>query len=65
MNSNKDYRQYVQNTAELIDLQLSPEYLSGVVDNFASLAVIASLVTEFELPEEIEIAPTFQPWSNK
>lgn len=54
-------RQYVEITAELMGLELTSEYLPGVVDNFQRLTQIAALVNEFELPENIEIAPTFEP----
>ena len=54
-------RQYVETTAELMGLELTSEYLPGVVDNFQRLTQIAALVNEFELPENIEIAPTFEP----
>ena len=57
----KDVQQYVQQTADLIGLQIDPVYLPEIVDNFERIAAIASLVTEFELPENIESAPTFEP----
>ena len=57
----KDWEQYVRQTAELIGLQLTPAYLPEVVDHFERIVAIASLVTEFELPENIESAPTFEP----
>jgi hypothetical protein len=45
----------------LIGLNLTPEYLPGVVDNFERIAAIASLVNQFDLPEDLEAAPTFEP----
>ena len=57
----KDYREYVQHTAELMGLKLTSESFLRVVDNFNSLAEISILVTEFNLTEGIEIAPVFQP----
>lgn len=53
--------QYVEKTAQIIDLPLDPEYQLSVVDNFAKIAAIATLVLEFPLPEEIEPAPVFKP----
>ena len=53
--------QYVEQTAQLIDLPLAPEYLVSVVENFAKIAAIATLVLEFHLPEDIEFAPVFEP----
>ncbi|BAU64517.1 hypothetical protein STA3757_18890 [Stanieria sp. NIES-3757] len=61
LNSTSDYREYIQQTAELLGLKLTPEYLPGVQDNFERIAAIASLVTEFELPPELESAATFEP----
>ncbi|MEB3338273.1 MAG: DUF4089 domain-containing protein [Leptolyngbyaceae bacterium] len=46
---------------ELLGLPLSPEYQPGVVENFTKLAAIADLIMDFPLPEDIEIAPVFQP----
>jgi len=53
--------EYVSKTAELLDLEIKPDYLTGVIDNFTKLAEIATLVTEFDLPETIEPAATFKP----
>ncbi len=52
---------YVEQAAQLMELSLTREYLPGVIDNFTRIAAIASLVTEFNLPEEIEAAPIFEP----
>jgi Protein of unknown function (DUF4089) len=53
--------EYVDRTAELINLPLDPEHRPGVVVNFERIAAIAQLVTEFPLPPEIEAAPVFKP----
>ncbi|GAB4527074.1 MAG: hypothetical protein Tsb0014_07590 [Pleurocapsa sp.] len=60
-NPTENWNEYIQNTTKLMQLKLTPEYLPGVVKNFNSLAEIATLVTEFELPDDIEIAPIFKP----
>jgi Asp-tRNA(Asn)/Glu-tRNA(Gln) amidotransferase C subunit len=57
----EDFTEYVRQTAQLMGLKLTPEYLPGVVDNFERIAAIASLVNQFDLPEDIEAAPTFEP----
>jgi hypothetical protein len=57
----QDFTEYVRQTAQLMGLNLTPEYLPGVVDNFERIAAIASLVNQFDLPEDIEAAPTFEP----
>ncbi|MBC7970578.1 MAG: DUF4089 domain-containing protein [Verrucomicrobia bacterium] len=51
----------VDQLAALVALPLQPEHRSGVVDNFARIVAIAQLVTEFPLPDDIEIAPVFEP----
>jgi hypothetical protein len=53
--------EYVDRTAQAIDLPLAPENRPGVVDNFVRIAAIAQLVTEFPLPDTIEPAPVFEP----
>ncbi len=53
--------EYVEQTSQLLDLPLDPEHLPGVIKNFATIAAIAQLVTEFPLPVEIEAAPVFEP----
>ncbi len=53
--------EYVDRTAELINLSLNPEHRPGVVVNFERIAAIAQLVTEFPLPPEVEAAPVFEP----
>ena len=57
----EDWTEYIKQTAKLMDLNLTEEYLPGVTDNFVALANIASIVMEFELPKDIEIAPIFEP----
>lgn len=52
---------YVEQTGQLIDLPLAPEYRLSVVENFAKIAAIATLVVEFPLPEDLESAPVFEP----
>lgn len=53
--------QYVEQTSELLNLPIAPEYHTGVVKNLATIAASAQLVTEFPLPEDIEAAPVFEP----
>ena len=58
------YSEYVKQTAKLMGLKIMPEYLPGVIKNFHSLAEISTLITDFELTEDIEIASTFDPKNN-
>jgi Protein of unknown function (DUF4089) len=47
--------------APLLGLTIAPEYRSGVIANLERNMTIAQLVMEFPLPDEIEVAPVFQP----
>ncbi|MEA5627889.1 DUF4089 domain-containing protein [Nostoc sp. UHCC 0251] len=53
--------EYVDQMALLLDLQLRDEYRDGVVANFERISAIANLVNSFPLPEDIEVAPVFEP----
>ena len=53
--------EYVNQTALLLGFDLPDEYRDGVIANFERIQVIAKLVNEFPLPEEIEAAPVFEP----
>ena len=53
--------EYIEQTALLLGFNLPDEYRDGVVANFERIQVIAKLVNEFPLPEDIEAAPIFRP----
>ena len=53
-------RKYVLETARMLDLTIAPQHLPKVVENWVAITKIASLVTKFELPEDIESAASFQ-----
>ena len=53
--------EYVDQMAFLLDLELRDEYRDGVVANFERIRAIANLVNSFPLPEDIEVAPVFEP----
>ncbi|NET43449.1 DUF4089 domain-containing protein [Okeania sp. SIO2B3] len=57
----KNIEKYIEITAQLINLQLQPEHLPGVVENLEKITAIAQLVIDFPLPPEIEPAPKFDP----
>lgn len=59
--STDQYTEYVKQAARLAGVTIATEHLPSVVENWATLAAIATLVTEFELPETIEAASTFEP----
>ncbi|MDF5706082.1 MAG: DUF4089 domain-containing protein [Nostoc sp. S4] len=56
-----DMDEYTEQMALLLDLQLRDEYRDGVVANFERIKAIANLVNSYPLPEEVEVAPIFQP----
>ncbi len=60
-NTENDIANYVEQAARWIDLPLAPEHHPGVVENFAKIAEISKLVTDFPIPDNIEPAPTFEP----
>lgn len=60
-NQKIDSGQYVDQTALLLDLQLRDEYRERVIENFEKIQVIAKLVNDFPLLENIEAAATFEP----
>ncbi len=47
--------------ALLMDLRLRDEYRDGVVANFERIKAIAQIVNSFELPDNVETAPIFEP----
>ncbi|MEA5503373.1 DUF4089 domain-containing protein [Halotia wernerae UHCC 0503] len=53
--------EYVNQMALLLDLQITDEYQDGVVANFEKIKAIANLVNSFPIPEDIEVAPVFEP----
>ena len=53
--------EYVDRTAELINLPLDPEHRPGVVVDFERIVAIAQVVTEFPFLPEVEAAPVFEP----
>ena len=56
-----DVGEYVDLMALLVDLRLPDEYRDGVVANFERIKAIAQIVNSFELPDDVEAAPIFEP----
>jgi hypothetical protein len=54
-------RQYVEQMALLLEMELRDEYKDGVVANFERINAIALVVNEFDIPEDVEVAPIFEP----
>lgn len=52
---------WLEQMAHLIELPIPTEYRDGVLENLERIQTIAQLVLEFPLPEEIQLAPTFEP----
>ncbi len=61
VNNPDEIQKYVEQTALLINLPIDQESMPGVVDNLQRIAQLATLVTDFALPEDMEPAPIFQP----
>ncbi len=56
-----DVGEYVDLMGLLVDLRLRDEYRDGVVANFERIKAIAQVVNSFELPDDVEAAPIFEP----
>ncbi len=52
---------YVDQTAALLGLKIPTEIRSSVIENFDRIIAIAQPVLDFELPDDLEPAPTFEP----
>lgn len=59
--SERDYAAYVEQTAQLLGIEIPEAYQQGVVENMTQLSAIAQQVMEFPLPPTTEIAPVFKP----
>jgi hypothetical protein len=53
--------QYIDATAQILQLSVDPAHRPGVVNNMAQTAAIAQLVLDFPLPDDLEPASTFTP----
>ena len=58
---NFDYTTYVEQTAQLLGIEIPEAYQAGVVENMSQLSAIAQQVMAFPLPRDTEIAPVFKP----
>ncbi|BAS57260.1 hypothetical protein NIES2135_33840 [Leptolyngbya boryana NIES-2135] len=56
-----DPEKFVEVMSEVVAMPIPDEYRESVVANFQRIQTVAQLVLEFPLPEEIEIAPVFEP----
>jgi hypothetical protein len=56
-----ELEKYVEQMSLLLNLPLTPESRLKVIENLTALARISKLVTEYPLPENIELAPKFEP----
>lgn len=56
-----DAATYVDQTAALLGLTIPLEIRDSVIENFELVRAIAEPVLEFDLPDTIEPAPTFEP----
>jgi len=56
-----DYTAYVEQTAQLLGIDLREAYRDNVIDQFHRVSASAQQVMTFPLPANIEIAPVFKP----
>jgi hypothetical protein len=56
-----DAAKHVHHMAAVLGLAVDPAHLPGVIANMARTEEIARLVTDFPLPDDAELAPTFNP----
>lgn len=61
MLSSEDAAQLVDLMAQMLQMSIAPEHRPGVIANLLRTAEIAQLVMDFPLPDEIEMAATFEP----
>ncbi|MGH7333436.1 MAG: DUF4089 domain-containing protein [Candidatus Rokuibacteriota bacterium] len=45
----------------VLALPIDPVYREGVTEHVLRILTVAALVTEFPVPEEVEVAPVFHP----
>jgi Protein of unknown function (DUF4089) len=56
-----DIAAYVEQTVQLLKLPVPPAQMPQVIENFQKLQVIAAPLLAFELPDDLEAAPQFEP----
>lgn len=56
-----DIQAYVDCMAQILQLPIPSEIRPSVVENFARAMAIAQPILDFELPDDVEAAPTFRP----
>ena len=56
-----DIETYVDQTLSLLGLKVPPELRPSVIENFERVVTIAQPVLDFELPDSLEPASTFEP----
>ncbi|NER83711.1 MAG: DUF4089 domain-containing protein [Leptolyngbya sp. SIO1D8] len=52
---------YIDQTASLLGLNIPPDIRPSVIENFERIFAIAQPVLDFELPDNLEPAFTFEP----
>jgi hypothetical protein len=51
----------VETLAALVGLSIDPAYRGAVAEQLTALLGVARLVTDFPLPDDVEVAPVFRP----
>ena len=52
---------YADTASKVLDLKIPEAYRAGVVANLERLFQLGELAMNFPLPDDIEVAPVFQP----
>jgi hypothetical protein len=52
---------YVEQTIQLLNLPVPPEQMPRLIDTFQKLQSIAAPMLAFELPDNLEALPVFEP----
>ncbi|ADI63054.1 DUF4089 domain-containing protein [Trichormus azollae] len=60
-NQEIDIDEYIEQISLLLNLEIKDEYRNEMIADFEKLISIAKIVNNCPLPEEIEIAPVFEP----
>ena len=61
MSIEHEWSDYVDATAQALQLFIAPEYRDGVLQNFARIAAYARLVDEAAIEAHDDPAPVFRP----
>ena len=61
MNAPFDAEDYVTRMADVMGLDIRPEWRAAVIENMATTAAIAETILTFPVEDHVEPAPVFEP----